>query len=349
MKIALLCNDGSPLGVSLKDLWGKGRRGIGIGGSEYALLTMCEQWHNDGHEVILYNDPLDKSDNLFDQRAISSFDTRDDPDVLITFRSPNPRAIASKAKLKVWWSCDQFTLPHLRFQDFASHMDKIVLISEYHKNYFADTYNIHDTVVIDLPVRFQDFDLVKDVKKVKNRMIFTSVPDRGLQYLWYMWPRIKRDIPDAELCITSDYRLWNCSNPQNQQHRLQWMHYEGIRFLGAIPREQLLKEQAEAEFLLYPSYYDTAELFCVSVAEAQAMGAFPITSSWGALETTNMGSIIPGRADRTDFHQRFIDEVKRLSEDAWELVDETNRIQTRAKQRFHPSIISKQWSEKVFR
>ena len=109
MRISVLCSDGSPLGVSLVDLWGKGRRGIGIGGSEYALLTMCEQWHNEGHEVRLYNNPLAAGDNPFRQFPIERFDHKDDPDVLIIFRSPNPLTLISKAKLKVWWSCDQYT------------------------------------------------------------------------------------------------------------------------------------------------------------------------------------------------------------------------------------------------
>ena len=29
MKVHLLVNDGSPIGVTLKDLWGEGNRGIG--------------------------------------------------------------------------------------------------------------------------------------------------------------------------------------------------------------------------------------------------------------------------------------------------------------------------------
>jgi hypothetical protein len=43
MNIDILCKDGSPLGVTLNDLWGEGQRGIGVGGSEYALLTLCEE------------------------------------------------------------------------------------------------------------------------------------------------------------------------------------------------------------------------------------------------------------------------------------------------------------------
>ena len=36
------------LNVMLRDLWGEGVRSVGVGGSEYALLTMCEEWHKKG-------------------------------------------------------------------------------------------------------------------------------------------------------------------------------------------------------------------------------------------------------------------------------------------------------------
>jgi glycosyltransferase involved in cell wall biosynthesis len=131
-------------------------------------------------------------------------------------------------------------------------------------------------------------------------------------------------------------------------HKMQWMRYGGVRFLGAIPREQLLQEQAEAQLLLYPSLYDTAELFCVSVAEAQAMGVYPVTSGWGALKTTNMGSVIPGQANNISFRENFIDEVKRLCAEPSELAKVSFEVQGKALARFHPEIISNQWSEKIF-
>ena len=43
MKIDILANDGSPLGVTMNSVWGKDGR-IGVGGSELAILTLCEGW-----------------------------------------------------------------------------------------------------------------------------------------------------------------------------------------------------------------------------------------------------------------------------------------------------------------
>src|SRR3990167_810434 len=285
MKISVLCSDGSPLGITMKDLWGNGQRGIGIGGSEYALLTMCEAWTSTGHEVVLYNNPRGDG-SPFEQRRVGEFDPNEERDVCIIFRSPNPQGIISKG-LRVWWSCDQYTQGS--FRDFAPHVDKIVTISPFHTEYFRKTYEIKNAIDIDLPVRVQDFEDVEEVK-ITDRLIFTSVPDRGLHLLYPMWAEIKLNFPEASLVITSDYRLWGAGSPLNERHRLQWLKAEDVYFKGAICRDELIKEQLKAQLLVYPGMYE--ELFCIAVAEAQYAGAYPITSFTGALETTNMGSVI---------------------------------------------------------
>lgn len=83
MKLDILCSDGSPLGITSKDLWGDGKRGIGVGGSEYALLTLCQEWDKIGHKVTLYNNPLEQNASPFEQRNINEFDPNAARDVLI--------------------------------------------------------------------------------------------------------------------------------------------------------------------------------------------------------------------------------------------------------------------------
>jgi len=150
MRIEILCNDGSPIGVTSKTIWGDANR-IGVGGAELALLTMCEQWHLAGHEVILYNllSPISSDVSPFEQRLISQFDPKDRRDILIVFRSPNSKAIVANG-LKVWWSTDQYTIGD--FAKFSSYVDKIVCISEFHRNHFKQTYKIDNAIVIDLPM-----------------------------------------------------------------------------------------------------------------------------------------------------------------------------------------------------
>jgi len=179
MKIDVLCTDGSPLGVSYKTIWGD-KWQIGVGGAELALLTLCEMWTQAGHIVTLYNDPRELNASPFEQRNTSDFIPNENRDILIVFRSPNQKAIVAKG-LKIWLSCDQYT--NGNFAKFAPTMDKIVCISKHHAEYFAKQYNIHNTTVIDLPVRVQDYANF-NIEKIPNRLIFTSIPERGLNKLY---------------------------------------------------------------------------------------------------------------------------------------------------------------------
>jgi glycosyltransferase involved in cell wall biosynthesis len=341
MKLHILCEDGSPLGVTLRDLWGEGNRGIGIGGSEYALLTMCEEWHKAGHEVILYNNPLTANGSPFEQRNKGSFDPNEDRDVLIVFRSPNPRSIAAKG-LKVWWSCDQETIGD--FAHFATTVHKVVCISPRHAQYFAERYGIHKTTVIDIPVRIGDYDRLGEVEKIKNRLIFTSVPARGLDNLIKIYPKIQQAIPDVSLAITSDYRLWGCP-ASNEHFRSKWSTQPNVSFFGALPREKYNLELMKAQILLYPCEYD--ELFCVSVAEAQYAGAYPITSNAGALPTTNMGTVLEGDVRIMD--RFFVDAVVNMLKDPEGLKRAQDDVRQKAMDRFNPDRILKEWDEKIFK
>lgn len=338
MKIDVLCNDGSPLGVSEETIYGDNFR-IGVGGAELALLTMCRIWKEDGHDVVLYNDPRNPNGSCFEQRAISTFSANEKRDFLIVFRSPNPRAIPAKGK-KVWWSCDQYTVGS--FADFAGYVDKIVCISPFHADYFSRAYGITDAVVIDLPVRLDE---VKFGEKIKNHMVFTSVPDRGLQHLWRIYPRIRASIPDLTLTITSDYRLWGAGE-LNQQHRGRWIIHDGVNFLGALPRTRYLEEIAKAELMVYPGTYD--ELFCISVAEAQAAGVVCITTATGALATTNMGHIFAVNCEDVRNDNLLVERAIDVLRNRVAFEQSQQVIMELARMRFSPERIRCEWNKLVF-
>ena len=338
MRIDILCDNeegASFLGVTMKTMWGEDNQ-IGVGGAELALLTMCEGWHNAGHTVTLYNNPRD-NESLFEQRHTDRFDPHASRDALIVFRSPCARAILADG-LKVWWSTDQYTRG--KFKEFHKYMDRTVCISQFHSEYFAHTYNIHNAHVVDLPVRTHDYEN-SGVQKIQNRFIFTSVPDRGLDNLWRMWHSIKKSIPDASLVITSDYRLWGVGEARNEKHRVRWLQHDDIHFMGAIPRKKLLEEELKAEIFLYPSSYE--ELFCISVAEAQVAGAYPITSAIGALPTTNMGTVLHVDASDPRNDVTFIANVMEIDR------NKISELQEKAIKRFNVDNIIKQWDERIFK
>jgi glycosyltransferase involved in cell wall biosynthesis len=320
-------------------MWGDEKR-IGVGGAELYMLTLAEGLHNAGHNVVLYNDPFEFGASKFEQRAIASFKPTAKRDILIVFRSPNAKAIVANG-YKIWLSCDQYTLTS--FSKFAKTVDRIICISPFHVQYFKDTYDIQNAEYIDIPVRTEDYD-VETYDKVEDRVIFTSVPGRGLMDLLRMWPKIVSQVPTATLVVTSDYRLWG-SGASNEEHRVVAAKLRNIKFLGAVPRSRLIMEQLKAQITLYPCNY--GELFCITIAESQYAGAYPITSNAGALRTTNMGTIIPVDTENPANDHLFITATVNLLNNKEELAKEQKRVHELAKKRFSWPVILKQW-EGVF-
>lgn len=339
MIIHILCNDGSPLGVTYKDIFGENGR-VGVGGAELALLTMAEGWTRAGHEVVLYNDPKRHGESPFEQRAVGAFEEGAPRDALIIFRSPNQRVMRADCK-RIWWSCDQYTVGD--FAHFSKFVHKIVTISPFHTNHFKEAYGIENTIPIDLPVRL--FEYQREVEKVPNRLIFTSVPDRGLAFVKDIFSRIKHYIPDISLTITSDYRLWGVSSPMNDQYVKDFMFMDGVQFLGGVPRDRLVLEQLKAQIHIYPGVYD--ELFCIAVAESQAAGALPITTPAGALRTTNMGVLIDGHPTDQRTRDAFVEKTVEYLQNP-NLQEIQTDLQNLAKERFSIDRILRKWDEEVF-
>jgi len=248
----------------------------------------------------------------------------------------------AKAGMKVWLSTDQYTVGN--FADFAKHVDKIVTISDFHSTYFSQTYAINDSIVIDLPVRVEEY--TEPIEKVKNRMIYCSVPTRGLDILAKCYPRIQHEVPDTSLTITSDFRLWGASTAMNEKYLRQFMGKPGVQFLGAIPRRNMIAEQMRAEIHPYSCTYD--ELFCYSSAECQVAGCIPITSAVGALATTNMGKLIMGDPNSGEWQDKFVTAVVGEMQNRHMMKERAEESRQQAIRRFSPDRILREWEEKVF-
>jgi len=336
-----LVNDGSPLNVTYKSIFGHDGR-LGVGGAELALLTLCEGFEKRGYDVTLYNDPSEADASPFKQKGLSEFDPLENRDYLVVFRSPNERMYGAKGK-RIWLSCDQHTVGDFRI--FAKFVEKIVTISPFHSKYFKDMYGIEETIPIDLPVRVDDYE--GHVEKVSKRCIYTSIPDRGALQLHAAWAQIVRDVPDASLVLTSDWRLWDANIEKSclDPYRLPFAGLPNVNYMGAIKRDKLIGQQLQADVMLYPSVYP--ELFCIAVAEAQVAGAIPITSQAGAIETTNeFGIRIKGSAYEPDFIENFVKAAIGTLNDPY-LKDRQIEMQEKAKERFSLDRILDEWESKV--
>ena len=337
LKWAFFCTEGSPIGVIPEDIYGRG-----VGGSELALMSLAQTLVEHGEDITVYNDPRTPGTHggvVFAPRG----SYRNDEDVFVEFRTPSPVLKQSKAQVKIFWSCDQYTLGNFQ-HDIFPYVHRIVCISPYHIGYFANRYKAPADKIgyIDLGVRIEDYEAEK-VAKVPNRAIFCSVPDRGLQHLRAAWPMVVEQIPTASLVITADYRLWGSPSPNNEGHRASFYGVSNVLFLGTIPRRELVREQLKAEVMAYPSIYE--ELMCLALAECQVAGALPITTPVGALPTTFMGGIMMDSAPvgQAWWHKKYADAVAKAMTDRTAMRKWRKEVVKKARDRFDWHKIADQW------
>jgi glycosyltransferase involved in cell wall biosynthesis len=341
MKIQFLCASGSPLGVVPPDVYKKG-----VGGAELALVSLAEVLGQRGHEVTVYNDPQPAGTyEHVSYRPLREYNHVDERDALVLFRVPHHTFPVAKGK-KIFWSCDQFTAGNYK-KDIFPYAEKIVCISERHKKYFEDTYGIGRedprVYVTNLGVRMEDY--AQNVDKIPGRMIYCSVPGRGLVHLAKIWPRVKEVIPHATLVITGDYSLWGLQS-QDSEFRLMFLGTKDVNYRGQLPRNDMVIEQLRAEVQIYPCSYD--ELFCIAAAECAYAGAIPVTSEYGALPTTNkMGIRVPGLVETAAFQTEFVEKLEKLYADPELMHLVRANAQLHAKLEFDWNTIALLWEQMV--
>ena len=99
---------------------------------------------------------------------------------------------------------------------------------------------------------------------------------------------------------------------------------------------------------MYPHKATATELFCISVAEAQYAKVYPFSSNEGALETTNMGTVLFGDAEDVGWRRKFVELIAETMNDRDELKKLQFDVHQDAYNRFNPQEIIRQWDEKVF-
>ena len=317
--------------------------GKGTGGAEASLILLTRELAKLGHRVEVYNMPeqLGEQSGVI-YHKISEFRYSDYCDAFICFRNPIGCVDQINSPCKIFFSCDQYTVGNFNHNVFP-YYDKVVCISEFHKKYFETHYTSWkegQIEVIGLGVQLADYE--KPVVKKKHKVIFCSVPHRGLYHVLDQWDKLRVFYPDLELYITSDYTLWG-GNADDESYRERAAKSKGIHYLGKIGREELVKHQMESELMVYPCVYD--ENFCISAAECIAAGAVPVVMKTGALGTTVGKS---GVMVKKDDVLGWAGEVMRL------LGDEPARKKLekagieRSKKDFNWAILAKQWEEFLY-
>jgi glycosyltransferase involved in cell wall biosynthesis len=145
-----------------------------------------------------------------------------------------------------------------------------ICLTEWHRDLFGERYPglKNKITLINNGLDLKSFpnvdsnNILKN-KKIKNKFIYSSRPDRGLNVLLNLWPQIIEKIPNATL-VVSCYGTFP-SNTEEEKSKNIIDSIDSIKFLGKLNVEQLYNEMSSSEYWLYPTHWP--ETSCITALE----------------------------------------------------------------------------------
>jgi beta-1,4-mannosyl-glycoprotein beta-1,4-N-acetylglucosaminyltransferase len=170
------------------------------------------------------------------------------------------------------WAHDVLLLPYgcslnetQILSKWDKYINKCVCLTEWHRSIFSEKYpTLKDKItLINNGIDLNSFNVIETNKKIKNKFIYSSRPDRGLNILLKLWPSILEKIPDATLVVSS-YGTF----PSNAEEKILKNIIDttdSIKLLGKLNTYQLYSEMETAEYWLYPTHWP--ETSCITALE----------------------------------------------------------------------------------
>ena len=146
-----------------------------------------------------------------------------------------------------------------------NHINGCICLTEWHQKVFIEKYPIltNKINIINNGIDINSFKKFNKPNKIKNKFIYTSRPERGLNLLLNLWQQILAKIPDATLSISSYVNF--PSTPEDVLLKNIIDNTDSITYLGNLNVNKLYEEMSSSEYWLYPTHYP--ETSCITALE----------------------------------------------------------------------------------
>ncbi len=202
-------------------------------------------------------------------------------------------------------------------QNLDGGIDGYIVLTEWHKALIHQTYDIPMEKLHIIGNGLNQDHFQGSVKKIKNRFIYTSSPNRGLKQLIEYFHEIRKQVPDATL------HIFRGKDDFDQEHLKlldEIKKYKYIRYGGKLLQKELAKEFQKSDVWFYPTTFP--ETYCMSGLEAQMGGCACVCTDFAALHNTvgERGILLKEKPYTGAFKEEAIGAVIRLLENEEEKV-----------------------------
>ena len=321
-----------------------------LGGSESAMIYMARELSYLGNDVTVYCD-CDKPGiyDGVDYRSYVDFnvDEKSQPDVCIVSRYTEFLSKPLDSKLNILWTHD-ISIDNPKFAMGIA--DKIFCLSDYHKKFFQNSYELEDDAFWITSNGF-DKSLVSDVMsydKKKNNYIYSARYERGLVKLMEdIWPKIVNKNPDAKLhicgyqSVPANYNQGGALYEYIKKANELLTNSQNIINHGSLSKQDYYNLLNHCAYMLYPTDC-IGETSCINAMEAQASGCLVITTDNYALsETVKSNTKV---AIDADYDLNFL---KLLDNFQNELYEQEVLLAKELIQPYSWENVAKSWDEKL--
>lgn len=169
-------------------------------------------------------------------------------------------------------------------------VDTIVFVSEWQKQKYIEYFKFNEEDQTRFKVLQNAIEPIEFHTKPsdKIKLIYTSVPERGLDILYEAFNRIAHKY-DIELHVYSSYKIYGI--PQTDIVYGQLLNkvksHPKIIYHGTVSNDEIRNAFKESHIFAYPSTF--LETSCMSLIEAMSAGCICVHSDVGALSETSSG------------------------------------------------------------
>ncbi|NVK31074.1 MAG: glycosyltransferase family 4 protein [Gammaproteobacteria bacterium] len=276
----------------------------GLGGSEYAMMKLAEQFADHGHDVTVtgkVGDEVIAGVKFIDYSKLAHNQHFD-----VVVANNYIHYVPLFDEMNITYKQSYFWLHNFDFyawwrrkalpnegRDVLNdpRITAFVAVSEYQKQKLETLYPAMQgrIVVLNNATDPRDFDRI-NVRRVPGKFVYSSSPERGLERLLTAWPKIQAQLPHATLTVTTP------------PYAMKWYDrfktsLDGVSFIDSQPPHKLYTLIKSSEYWMYPSTYD--ETYCITALEMMMGGVKLITTDTGNLKYLAEGraSVVNATAD----------------------------------------------------
>lgn len=266
-------------------------------------LTLIPQYlARHGHEVVVASEYVGESVGGVEYvREVRQKDYK--TDIVVFNRNTYNHEFLDHFKHSrfVWWLHDIVDYRYM-FDDAYLRMDRIVALSKYCKESYADFFGIPRDKFVVIPNGVDKAIFHPTESHPAPLFVCASATIKGLYPLGFTWDNLKRLIPGAELRIYSSQSLHDKEDSSQVKGQLKALQEAGARVLDPVPQAELAKVFQSAAAVLMPNHYP--EICSNIMLQAIACGTPVVSSDIGsASEFITNG--VTGYTTQTKPHDMF--------------------------------------------